>query len=61
MVDVRVDVIDILTVFIELVQDITPYTNHCASYGYSMIFILGIVWESLLLIHNDHVFLNVYV
>lgn len=61
MVDVRVDVIDILTVFIELVQDITPYTNHCASYGYSMSFIPGTVWESLLLIHNDHVFLNVYV
>ena len=49
MVDVRVDVIDILTVFIELVQDITPYTNHCASYGYSMSFIPGTAWESLLL------------
>ena len=61
MIEVIFCVVDILTVFIELVHDIKPYTNHCASYGYSMSFIPGTALESLLLIHNDHVYINVYV
>ena len=61
MVDVRVYVIYILKIFIDLVHDIKPYTNHFSSYGYSMIFMPGIALESLLLIHNDHVCINVYV